>query len=69
MYEYDRELVESILDKIIWALDQFQKRTQNIKSADEFLQTDEGLVILDSVCMQLINVGETLKQIDKITAK
>ena len=69
MYEYDRELVESILDKIIWALDQIQKRTQDIKSADDFLQADEGLVILDSVCMQLINVGEALKQIDKITAK
>lgn len=69
MYEYDRELVKGILDKIIWALDQSQKRTHDIKSADDFLQNDEGIVILDSICMQLINVGEALKQIDKITAK
>lgn len=69
MYDYDKELVISILDNILWGLDQIQKRFNIIRSPDEFLDSDEGLEKLDSICMQLINIGEALKQIDKVTEK
>lgn len=34
-----------------------------IKTAEDFLDTDTGLEKLDSICMQLINIGEALKKI------
>jgi uncharacterized protein with HEPN domain len=69
MSDFDRELTASILEQILWALDQIQKRSEGIESGDDFLDSDDGLIRLDSICMQLINVGEALKQIDKITGK
>lgn len=69
MYDYDRELVIDILNDILWALNQIQKRSQKITTASDFLDNDEGLEKLDSICMQLINIGEALKHIDKITNK
>ena len=63
---YDAELVKDILKNILWAIDQIEKRSKNIKSSDDFLNDDIGLEKLDSICMQLINIGEALKNIDKI---
>lgn len=67
MYEYDREVVIDILENMLWALDQIQKRFIEIDTASDFLDSDLGLEKLDSICMQLINIGEALKRIDKIT--
>ena len=64
---YDVELVKDILKNILWSIDQIEKRSKNIKSSDDFLNDDLGLEKLDSICMQLINIGEALKKIDKIT--
>ncbi len=64
---YDRELVIDILKKISWSLGQITKRFQTIQSSDDFIKDDIGLEKLDSICMQLINIGEALKQIDKLT--
>ena len=65
---FDKEIVIDILKNILWSLEQIRKRFAQIKTSDEFIKDDEGLEKLDSICMQLINVGEALKQIDKITA-
>lgn len=64
---YDKELIIEIFKNIAWSLDQIVKRFQTIKSSDDFLKDDLGLEKLDSICMQLINIGEALKQIDKLT--
>ena len=64
---YDKELVIEIFQNIIWSLEQISKRFQAIQSGDDFLKDDIGLEKLDSICMQLINIGEALKQIDKLT--
>jgi len=69
MHEYDREVVVDILDNMLWALDQIHKRFNEIETASDFLDSDLGLEKLDSICMQLINIGEALKRIDKITHK
>ena len=69
MHDEDWEIIKDILDNILWALDQVQKRFRVIQSPDDFLDSDEGIEKLDSICMQLINIGEALKQIDKITGK
>lgn len=36
---------------------------------DDFIDTEEGLEKLDAICMQLIAIGESLKNLDKITKK
>jgi uncharacterized protein with HEPN domain len=40
-----------------------------INSADDFTGWDEGMEKLDAICMQLIAVGESPKNLDKITSK
>jgi len=64
---YDKELVIEIFQNIVWSLDQIRKRFQSIQSGNDFIKDDVGLEKLDSICMQLINIGEALKQIDKLT--
>src|ERR1035437_2200216 len=65
---FDRELVLADLRNIIWALEQIQKRFAAIAVVDDFTKDDAGLEKLDSICMQLINIGEVLKHIDKLTS-
>ena len=64
---YDKELIVEDFKNIAWALDQITKRFQAIKSSDDFIKDDAGLEKQDSICMQLINIGEALKQIDTLT--
>jgi len=64
---YDRELVLEIFRSITWSIEQIIKRFHTIRSSDDFLKDDTGLEKLDSICMQLINIGEALKQVDKLT--
>jgi uncharacterized protein with HEPN domain len=52
------------MQNILWSIDQIGKRFRMIKNSDDFLNNDEGLQKLDSICMQLINIGEALKLID-----
>src|SRR5665647_1778299 len=64
---FDQELLVEDIKNILWALEQISKRFQVIHSSDDFLKDDAGLEKLDGICMQLINIGEVLKQIDKLT--
>jgi uncharacterized protein with HEPN domain len=64
---FDRELLLTDINNIIWALEQISRRFKPINSSDDFLKDDAGLEKLDSICMQLINIGEVLKQVDKLT--
>jgi len=64
---FDNELVCDILKNISWSLTQIIRRFAEIRSPDDFIIDDTGLEKLDSICMQLINIGEALKQIDKLT--
>src|SRR3989338_548798 len=67
LFMYDKELIIEILKNIAWSLEQIIKRFKAIKSSDDFLKDDIGFERLDSICMQLINIGEALKQVDKLT--
>ena len=66
---YDKELVLDILEQIIEAIEIVQERCTFATCEDDFLDTKEGQEKLDSICMKLIAVGESLKNIDKITDK
>jgi len=66
---YDKELVLETLIQIRDALVTIEKRCSFAKSADDFCDSEEGQEKLDSICMKLIAIGESLKNIDKQTDK
>ena len=68
-FMYDKTLIIDILDQIIEAIEIVQERCKFAKKEDDFIDTKEGQEKLDSICMKLIAVGESLKKIDHITNK
>ncbi|QOG11280.1 DUF86 domain-containing protein [Arcobacter sp. FWKO B] len=66
---YDKSLVVDILQQISNAIETIQKRFEPIKTVNDFTDTPEGMEKLDSICMLLIAIGESIKNIDKITNK
>ena len=66
---YDKYLVIEILTQIENAIKTTLQRFEVVDSVDYFTNTPQGMEKLDSICMQLIAIGESLKNIDKITNK
>ena len=66
---YDKELVLDILHQILDATQKVITRFTPIQTVEDFTNSPEGKEKLDSICMQLIAIGESLKNIDKITNK
>jgi len=66
---YNQELVHEIFKQILIATERIIRRMKTIKSADDFLKNERNLEKLDSICMQLIALGESIKNLDKITHK
>jgi uncharacterized protein with HEPN domain len=66
---YDAQLIIEMLRQIEQALTLVEKEMANIHSIDDFLRTSTGMLMLDGVCMNLLAVGETVKNIDKYTDK
>jgi uncharacterized protein with HEPN domain len=66
---YDKEIVIDLLQNMIDATQKIQHRNRNIQSIDDYLRDDAGMMLLDSLCMQLIAIGEAVKKIDKETGK
>ena len=66
---YDRELALEILTQIFGAIQKIKKRFAPINSAEEFTNSEEGMEKLDSICMQLIAIGESLKNLVKLPQK
>lgn len=66
---YDKELAGEILQQIHHAVEVVLKRFDSIKTVNNFTDTPGGMEKLDSICMQLIVIGEGLKNFDKITDK
>jgi uncharacterized protein with HEPN domain len=66
---YDIELMRSSLLKIETAIDKISERSMPILSSDDFLNTPSGVEKMESICMLLIAIGESIKQIDKASNK
>ena len=64
---YNKSLVIVIIEQILNSIKKIERRFININSSDGFLDSDYGLDMLDSICMQLIAIGESIKNIDKIS--
>ena len=55
------------LNKIELAISRLQERTAAIRSVNDFLLTPSGMEKLDAACMVLIAIGESIKNLDKLT--
>ncbi len=64
---YDRELVSEVLNQIKHSADLVLRRFEPINAVSDFTDSEAGMEKLDAICMQLIAIGEGLKNIDKIT--
>ena len=62
-------LIKVIIDQLLHSTEIITKRVRHINSGDEFLTSDKKLEKLDALCMQLIAMGESIKNLDKITNK
>lgn len=64
---YDRELAREILVQIHGAAQTILKRFAQIRTPDDFTNSEAGMEKLDAICMQLIAIGEGLKHLDRVT--
>ena len=64
---HKNELVKEILTQIDDAISTIKVRFKPVDSVDYFLDTPHGKEKLDSICMLYIAIGESLKNIDKLT--
>ena len=64
---YDKELVLEVLGQIRTASQTILGRFKSIKTVSDFTDSPAGREKLDSICMLLIAIGESLKKLDKIT--
>ena len=62
-----KETALHILERIEEAIETVQVRNQIIRSADDFLLSPEGREKLDAACMVIEAIGESFKNLDKVT--
>ena len=66
---YDKGLIIERLQNIEISLEAIILWTNRIHSVNDFLTSNEGMILLNAVCMKLFAVGEEIKSIDKHTDK
>jgi len=64
---YDKELIMEILRQIEDAAAKIVTRFQPICKVSDFTDSPSGVEKMDAICMMLIVIGESLKNLDKIT--
>ena len=69
MFDFDKPLLQTILSQILLSAERIQFRINSISSSEQFYESEEGLILLDSICMQLIAIGESIKKVDALTDK
>lgn len=69
MFDKKKSEVIHLLDRIAEQLEIVRERCRNIQSVNDFLGSNEGMSLLDGVCMKLIAVGESIKNLDKLTER
>lgn len=63
----DKELTRNTLLQIKTLVNTICERTANINDIDVFMCSPNGMVLLDAVCMNLIAIGEAVKNLDKVS--
>ena len=63
----DKELILEVLRQIEEATAKIIARFEAIQQVSDFTDSDAGVEKMDAICMMLIVIGESLKNLDKIT--
>lgn len=61
----DKSTTKELLDFVLESLKLVKRRFKDIKTGDDFLDSDDGLDKLDAISMRLQSIGEALKNLDK----
>lgn len=61
------EEVKSLLEQIKETIEKILIRSEKLHSANDYYSSPNGMERLESTCMLLIAIGESLKGIDKLT--
>ena len=64
---FSKELVIQILEKIEFAIERILSRSPEILSPQYYSSSPSGMERLESTCLLLMAIGESVKGIDKIT--
>ena len=64
---FDNELVSEILQQVYEATQKILTRFDPIRSVDDLTNSEAGMEKLDAICMQLIAIGESIKNLDRMT--
>ena len=64
---FKREMALGCLKDIHKALALIEERSAIVTHVNDFLCSPEGMLRLDALCMNLIALGESVKNLDKIT--
>lgn len=64
---YDEELLYHTLQRIAKTLERIIDNSKIIESSDYYLNSPSGMERLESTCMLLLAIGESVKGIDKMT--
>ena len=67
MLDQNKKEIIELLDMVLDSIQIIQTRTKHIETGDDFLLSPDNMFILDGVCMKLIFIGESIKNIDKKT--
>ena len=57
---FERLIAYHILELLKKSLEEIIQRSERIRFADDFLSSNEGVILLDSICMKLSAVGESV---------
>ena len=64
---FDKQLASEVLRQILASVETTLDRFASVKTVGDFADTPAGMEKMDSICMQLIVLGEGLKNFDKVT--
>lgn len=67
LYMPDKELTLEVLRQIEEAAEKIVTRFQVIHQVSNFTDSPDGVEKMDAICMMLIVIGESLKNLDRIT--
>ena len=59
------EVLKNRLETIMDALVLIENRLVCINAAEDFVETEQGLLIMDAIAMRLQVIGETVKKVDQ----
>ena len=64
---FDKLLAINTLKNIQTSLTEVLDWSEDIKSVDDFLTSQTGMILLNALCMKLLAVGEEIKNLDRRT--